>query len=508
MPSPRKEEPIARTSGGARCSPDGPIRCAIPISIVDSWRAKKIEEALCDRPVARTMRLLSIGSIGSLVTFLLLGACAAPSEDPEDTEVGRTVDALNERVHLGVSDVTILYPLPRRQEHFDSLLSPASERDRGELLSPAVFQQLLAVTAPPMMMADGSTPVAPPQIQFARYRDRMSELRVVGIRLDPCFGEASNFGDASCVNMVRLTTQFFTPGDNRPDGGASLHLLYTVSRADFLAIARGMVELRNKAGLPLQRGFYTLDKDRVHPTVETVDFGVHPTLAAEGLKGPYATALADLILKYVGEQTLSQIAFCIADRGPEVGRNNAYNQFALEDNRWVFGRFEVRGGQMYPIETPTLNSSGFQYIDTSPSATAARDVVVMNPPPRTPDNFLYNFNYSINRPNVSQPPLDNTRFAAGRASALNFLNPMRYTVRNSDCGSCHTADQAISPTRRASAVDGAYRSPTYRLDHTATGGSPFRMFGYRSNGSTILSARVINETAVVLENINKQMGKP
>ncbi len=478
------------------------------IGIVESERTEKIEEGLCDRFVPRTMRLLSIGSIGSLFTFLALGACAAPSTDPEDLEVGRTVEALNERVHLGVSDVTILYPLPRRQEHFDSLLSPSAERDRGELLSPAIFQQLLEVTAPPMMIADGSTPTAPPQMQFARYRDRMSELRVVGIRLDPCFGEASNFGNASCVNMVRLTTQFFTPGDNRPDGSASLHLLYTVLRTEFLAIARGMVELRNKAGLPLQKGFYTMDKDRVHPTVETVDFGVHPTLAAEGLKGPYATALADLILKYVGEQNLSQIAFCIADRGPELARNPSYNTAALEDNRWVFGRFEVRGGQTYPIETPTLNTSGFQTIDTSPSATAARDVVVMNPPPRTPDNFLYNFNYSINRPNVAQPPLDNARFAAGRASALNFLNPMKYTVRNSDCGSCHTAEQAVSSTRRASAVDGAYRSPTYRLDHTVTAGAPFRMFGYRSNGSTILSARVINETAVVLENLNKQMVKP
>jgi hypothetical protein len=437
---------------------------------------------------------------------ILATACSAPVEQDE---LADSSDELIESKHLGMTDVTILYPLPRTQEYYDDLMSPSSEGERGELFSPEVFDQLAAVKSPPMIGPDGK-PVEVPRPLFSQWADQFANLRIVGIRLDPCFGETDNLGAATCQNTIRLVAQFVNPlSPTSADGRVGIHLFYTVTRAEFTALAKGMLALRRKARLPLQKGFVEFNAPQGSSVMS--GFGVHPTLVNEGLRGPYAEGLRDLILSYAGSNNLTQVAFCVQDRGG--GRNSYYGETTVmsESNRWAFGRFDVKQGTLYAQSVATLDFAGVQSSDIEPGwlgrADAKRTPLVVTPSAQTPDNYFARFN------KVPQE-LDAAGWEGVSKAAFNFMNPRKYTARNSDCVSCHLADQAtgLHPgTRNLFSNVNAYKSNIYRLNHTAPGASPFRMFGWSgsNNGASgpVISSRVANETAVVLTYINKSILK-
>lgn len=431
-------------------------------------------------------RLLLVATTSA---FLATAACSSPSDERDPTAESQA--DLNETKALGMTDVTILYPIPKTSDFLDDMLGPSSELDRGELLPADLFAQIATLPAPKMFGRDG-VPVDPNLPLFAAWADSFSLLRVVGIRLDPCFGETTNLGAPNCKNTIRLTAQFFMPrsfAGNRaiPDGASAVHLFYEVSRQDFTALAKAMLALRKTTGLPLQKQLMNAQS------------GVHPTLAEEGVRGPYATALKDLILKYAGEQTLTQIAFCVQDRGAPSGQY--YGNQGVADSRWVFGRYAYHDGNLQPLDIATLGYTGLQTVDSmAPSFTPAgqptRDAVIVTPPSTVPDNFLQTFN----RKPEANGQLDPAKMEQARRSALNLQNPNKYTASSSDCVSCHMAKLA-APNHAVDPLD--FKSYTFRLDHSSDGLGPFRMFGYDSGSNPIVSARVVNETAVVLEYLNK-----
>lgn len=433
------------------------------------------------------MALLSSARVLLAATTLsLLAACSASTDGAGDPAV--TDDAeLNESKSLGMTDVTILYPRPKNIDFLDDMLGPTSEGDRGELLPADVFAQLLPIASPPMFDVAGKAS-DPKRALFADFADSFSLLRVVGIRLDPCFGQSNDFASASCSNTIRLTAQFFTPRSvtgNNPtiDGRAAIHLFYEVSRADFTALAKAMLALRKTTGLPLQKGL-----------LGTTD-GVHPTLEAEGVRGPYATALKELILKFAGEQTLTQIAFAVEDRG--TATTSYYGGGRPLNNRWVFGRHGYRNGVLQPLGIDSLDYVGLQSMDTLTNGSQ-RDAVIITPPSRTPDNFLQAFNMK----READGQLDPAKTEAARVAALKFQNPKTYATGAVDCASCHMAKLA-APNHNPDPLD--FKSFTYRLDHTNDIIGPFRHFGYDGSGNPIVSARVVNETAVVLDYLNKNV---
>src|SRR5687768_3070699 len=94
----------------------------------------------------------------SLVLGLFLAASMAAcsvSNDASDTELGRD-DELNENKALGMTDVTILYPMPEKWEFVDDMLGPTSEDAKGELLPAALFAKVADLPAPKMIGNDGN----------------------------------------------------------------------------------------------------------------------------------------------------------------------------------------------------------------------------------------------------------------------------------------------------------------------------------------------------------------
>ncbi len=431
----------------------------------------------------------------SLGLGLFLGALVAACSVSNDEATAGENDELNENKALGMTDVTILYPMPDKWELVDDMLGPPAEDAKGELLPASIFAEIANLEAPPMIQPDGSVLDQDKKL-FEKWADSFAYLRVVGIRLDPCFGETTNLGAPQCLSTIRLTAQFFLPrhlqtSSTNPtlDPGASIHLFYKLSQSDFATLAKEMLELRKSTGLPLQKALISPQQD-----------GVHPTLKAEGLRGAYANALKAIILKYAGEQTLSRIAFCVQDRVTNTG-GYYQNPQQSPDTRWVFGGFDYRNSRLQPLPIGSLgNYTGLQSVDTFPRQRGDKNLVTVDPAITVPDNILGAFN-PVKQPNGSFAFTDAEK---GKTAARRLQNPSNWTSANSDCVSCHMAKIALIDRNAFQPHELDFKSYTFRLDNTQPVLGPFKHFGW-DQGRPIISARTVNETAVVLEYLNKNV---
>jgi hypothetical protein len=435
------------------------------------------------------MKKLSLGL--GLLLGASVAACAMSNDDNAASGPARD-DELNESKALGMTDATILYPTPEKWDFVDDMLGPSSEDARGELLPASLFAQIAELPAPKMIGPDGNE-VDPQKKLLAKWADNFAYLRFVGIRLDPCFGETSNLGATNCLTTIRLVGQFLFPraqNDSRPmfDSNASVHLFYKLSQSDFAALAKEMLALRISTGLPLQKALVSPQQD-----------GVHPTLKEQGLRGAYATALKAIILKYAGAETLDRIALSVEDR---VGTGGGYyNQQQVPDTRWVFGGFEHRNGSLVPLNIGSLGDyTGLQTVDSFPTRRGDKNLVTVSPAITVSDDILGAFN-PVKQENGSFALTDREK---GRDAARKLQNPNDYTTKNADCVSCHMAKQALILPANQPSSDLDFKSYTFRLDRTHESLGPFRMFGWEQ-GRPIISARVVNETANVLEFLNKNV---
>jgi hypothetical protein len=437
------------------------------------------------------MKKLSLG-LGLLMSAWM-AACTASTDDGTSASDPARDDELNESKALGMTDVTILYPQPEKWDFVDDMLGPSSEDAKGELLPASLFQQIADLPAPKMIGPDGNE-IDPQKKLFAQWADNFAFLRVVGIRLDPCFGETSNLGASSCTSTIRLVAQFFFRGPNASsqpffDSNASIHLFYQVSQSDFATLAKEMLALRISTGLPLQKGLISQQQN-----------GVHPVLKEQGLRGEYANKLKATILKYAGEQTLTRIAFSVEDRSNPQASGYYNQQQGVPDSRWVFGGFEHRGGRLVPLNIASLGDyTGLQTVDTFPGQRGDKNLVTVNPAIRISDDVFAAFNL-VKQPDGRMGAADVEK---GRAAARKLQNPGNYTAGNSDCGSCHMAKQALA-SQQPTSTDLDFKSYTFRLDATHASIGPFRMFGWEQ-GRPVIAARVVNETANVLEYLNKNV---
>jgi hypothetical protein len=434
----------------------------------------------------------------SLGLALILGgaiaACSATTDDAGSPDTARD-EELNEAKALGMTDVTILYPQPEKWEFVDDMLGPSSEDAKGELLPASVFAKIADLAAPKMIGNDGNL-VDPPQAKlFARWAENFAYMRFVGIRLDPCFGETSNLGATNCLSTIRLVGQFLhkqPQNGTSPvfDNAASVHLFYKVSQQDFAALAKEMLALRLSTGLPLQKSLLSPQHQ-----------GVHPTLKEQGLRGAYATALKAIILKYAGEQTLSRVAFSVEDRFNAQSGGYYMQPQQNPDTRWVFGGFEYERGALRPLNISSLGDyTGLQTIDSFPRQRGDKNMVTVDPPIAIGDNLLGAFN-PVKQPNGS---FQFTDIEKGKTAARKLQNPNDYTTKNADCVSCHMAKEALigRDDMQPNALD--FKSYTFRLDSSINQFGPFRMFGW-DQGRPVVAQRVVNETANVLEFLNKNV---
>jgi hypothetical protein len=362
----------------------------------------------------------------------------------------------------GMNDVTIIYPLPDRPAAASALITPQEPGLGGPWLPQKLYARLPEIN----------------QGEAKNYTYR--NLRVVAIRLDPCFRN-----EGACLPQVRLVWQpINTPnyGSTAPSGqleakDASIHSFYTLEEAAFQALLNDYESLRKLNARDLS----------------AEPLRVHPIIAEQGLDGPFSQGLRRLLDKYVGAKTLWRIT--------------AMKTFVGSD-QWAFLGFNVSNGWPQDIVIPRTRGATQQGFRTSQLTQSDFSGGVVSPAPQGSDTLL--------------PILQNSRFLRDDDPALlstlgkavaNIENPKVHTPETLDCVSCHAAQAAGSLLfERVAGLSDLPQVMKERFQSTL----PLQNLGARQNNThalralgyidrdLVLSRRVINETANVAERLNRQ----
>jgi hypothetical protein len=387
----------------------------------------------------------------ALVSLTML--CLACGVRPSPGDAGPPVSTDG---GLDLDDVSFLLPLPAPGQEA-TLLGLSDAEGKGVLLPRALYDGL-------PVLVEGTAPAA-----------LYAQLRVVGIRVDPCFPGTTPPAAPTCVKQLRLIAQPLRAGG--ADAGfqtvtddATVHLFYGLSDADFDEVHRGLWNLKALAGAQ----------------TAGQPLGVHPVLESEGLGGPYGSALRSLVLRHCGAQTLTRVAFM---------------SVATQGSLWRFGAFDVEDGALVAASIPRIGATaqGFQEFGT-PEFRSGQLL-----PTVSGDDLDVLLSESQLR------LTDERTLDRALTSALRIEHPARESPRTIDCASCHVASRArhnaeqqrqVDTSGWPDAFDAGPRFDLRRLDGAKDDAHALRAFGYFGRLSA-LSQRTINESAAVAEALSK-----
>jgi hypothetical protein len=359
-----------------------------------------------------------------------------------------------------LDDVSMLMPFPAPAD-LTRLLQTSSKGARGELLPASWLSR-----------------VPRPFVVNVPDDKALPALRVIAIRLDPCFQATAS---SPCRPMVRMSWQpFVEHGDKLSSVDAALHTFYDLSASDFAALTEELWKLREASGAK----------------IAGAPLGVHPALAAEGTSGPFWTGVSAALLAYCGEQSLARMTSM---------------QLGGRTNVWIFAGVEKdAAGKVAPL--------GIARIDST-----VQLIAVHAQPPNQFDGGLFTSDLveDKRREPAAQPALNtflratvklDLRSADTTATLGKVLDDVAFletpapdsTSENIDCASCHIAQAArvwigkkspaSKPTRPAFVNPGPFDlTNTSKLAGLT---NQLRAFGYFQK-EPVITQRVIHESAVV-----------
>ena len=380
-----------------------------------------------------------------LVVAAACGHEAAPANGPVHAAVSHEARAWD------LNDVSLLLPFPQ-QADLPRMLQATSKGARGALLAKTWLDS-----------------IPNPFVINIQHAIAIQQLRAIAIRIDPCVKSKPG---AACRYMVRMSWQPFAEANGKLAAvDAAVHSFYELSAADFGALAGRLWALRQPvtAGKPLD---------------------IHPVIAAEGLGGPYWTAVKDALLAYCGEQSMTRLTVM---------------QLGGRTNVWVFSGVEKdKQGKLAPLPIGRIDST-------------VQTIAVHAQPPFQFDGGLFKTEVAptdhlepIAQPELNAFLRDSRTF--DRGTAVKIVDTLRFlevpaadsTSDSVDCASCHIAQAArvwlgkympaAQATRPAFTNAGGFNLSNVSKLTGLT--NQLRAFGYIYQ-SPVISQRVINESAVV-----------
>jgi hypothetical protein len=383
-----------------------------------------------------------------------------------------------------MNDVSILFPLPSDAADIDNLLAASSSGAMGTLLPSKLYAKAGAISGSTLPDAGcESEPCPPPPVGSASY----SDLRVVAMRIDPCFASlAPDPHGVKCNAQIRLIFQqvLVEETGSRPSAfDSGLHVFYSLTRDEVLTLAQALVALRTTNETDVSLG----------------PLAPHPILAKQGLGGPFSKGVEQLILKVAGEKNLTRVAALSSTVAfPAWGLRAANVTNAAEGAMSPFVIPTLAGDGGVTGQTVEKSGGGFRF---APETTSADNLAPLDD--GTPESLS----------------------TSARREAFNSLvrveNPSDNSPNTIDCGSCHLAsptEQLVARPQfslddRTSALafqpDGksvvaADLAPTLHSNSTQLNMHAFSYVG-RTPG---ISQRVVNETAAVVEYLNELPQEP
>ena len=390
------------------------------------------------------MRLRWISLLG--LSLLACGPLPVPPDGgaPADGGAGFSDGGLD------LNDVSWLLPLPAPAQH-GLLLGLDSSGARGQLLPRRHYDAL------PALVVNGDAGVL-----FAQFK-------VISARIDPCFPKEPTTG---CIKQLRLVAQpVVLDGFTTTTEDATIHLFYELNDADFEQARKALTTLKSLAG----------------GRTDGQPLDVHPVMRAEGLAGPYATALRELVTRLCGEQNLTRVAFM---------------QLIQKDVAWRFGALNVQAGALVEDTIPRLTNQRQQGVQEFGN-TAFRSGQLQ--PAASGDELPVLLSESELR------LTDERTYLRAVTSALRVEHPARSNPKTVDCGSCHVVSRALRNARDERAIDLSQHADRFvanprfdlrRVDAAGDDPRALRAFGY-FGAQSALSQRTINESAEVAEALSR-----
>lgn len=443
-----------------------------------------------------TIRFTSTAALfSSLVIAIALGACggvatsshgdpsrSSPGDGAQSSAPGASSDpgAKPAKAPLPVgpytgkvatTDVSILYPLPAGAEPRD-FVRPAAFGAYGAVLSRSSLATVL----------DGQSL----DKESAATGD-YDALGLVSIRLDPCSARGSAAAPGTCRSEVRLVFQALyekvadsiDPSSGTAATDGALHVVYDVPLAELVTMLQQILTLKKASG-----------------DAATQELGPHPILVAQGLGGPFAQGLRDIILEHVGEERIGRVTF--------------FDHENSEGHTWTFGVFDraaVNGAAaVLTATTIPLTDSTTQTIGGSSavgtfassfadgtSSTGADSIATLVSPGR---------------------PLPAGAEAASLQSALDAAlrvqDPTRHDVQTTDCVTCHLAEGARRVGEDVYALSTAkaftHSRSLARVDHR-TSVTNLHAFGYLAREVAVMQ-RTANESVIVADRMSALLAPP
>ena len=376
-----------------------------------------------------------------------------------------------------MNDVSILFPLGTASDYSTGHLRAGSTGKRGALFPASVFEKITIEGS-----AAGSGIGGPRTAPYAN-------MRVVALRLDPCFAELHPTPSATtCRNQLRLVFQELqasTTGVSAFDSG--VHALYSITRGELLAILNEIVRLREADGGQGGKG----------------PLAPHALMVTQGLTGSFSTAIQELILQYAGEQNLVRVT--------AMTSVNAGFQ-------WSFFGFDISDASpnAAPLAIATLPADGTEQSFFRGFQSNTDPIGSFVPKPTGPDDFtvLADVKSASMLPAADQAKL--TRALA------RVENPSIFTPDTLDCARCHTASPlgqnvardrlhlSVADDADAFQPDGKWVTAKEMSATDFSGSSPTNLdvplvdvhaFSYAIQRPSV-SQRTVNETAAVVQFLN------
>jgi hypothetical protein len=388
----------------------------------------------------------------ALVVSVLLAACGT-QEPPGEVTPPKLTEPLR------TYDVSILMPLPDAPQRL-SLIGPDETGPLGELLPRRLYADL-------------------PQLEkFVENVQMYDLLRVVGIRLDPCFPTLDPSKPEGCTSMVRLVMQpikLVTIDDRLALSATDLavHLFYAVDEPELEELAAWLADARARSV----------------PDAEPGPLAVHPALAKEGVDGAFMTTLKGKLMSAIGEQNLTRVTvMTLGDFG----------------NVWTFEGFDVTGDALKPFAIPTIPQTS-QKVTNTDSTGKAFVSGKLEPPKEPTDDVSFWLE--------SEAVMGATPAAQAQAFAtlVRIENPTMQNPDTIDCASCHVAPAARHWATGVLGLEPAatdeYRDPSGQpvAGATLARTDELRMFGYFDTRPSI-SQRTVNETDALVRFWNAKLG--
>ncbi len=355
---------------------------------------------------------------------------------------------------LSLEDLTLLMPFPKSESELRALPSLSSVGGKGVLIPKKYFDEL---------------PI------LSESRPERRNLRVVGIRFDPCFPWLERSGREICQPQIRMVAQHILQNKGAyTTEDLAVHLFYKLKQTELIKLIHKSLELKKKFGVREK-------KPR--------SLWVHGGITQFGLTSTYTKQLLNEIQALVGEQNLVRFTFMTV------------NPFR---NQWDFGAFDVRNKNVFALQIPNVfEKTSIQSV--ARISTSLRAGVL----PKAIEGD--NANFFINRMNVTESNfhIRRSRVREELKMIARIENPEMNNPNTVDCFSCHASESARrwSVNKFRSNIDvnkytffpssDVYQGRRNRVTENLTN---FRAFGYFFDQPSIMQ-RTVNETILIQEKL-------